>query len=150
MSTNLWEPEEKPKSRSRSGAKGQRKGERLIYMALIGVGVIVTLFFGLRVLHMMPAVRAMRPGPPPVGSAAIEKWMTVPHVARITHVPEGYLWQQLDLSPLGNRRHSLEKLQTQRNQSDPEAQPILPLLHQAVDDFQRDHPQPPPPNGSAP
>ena len=119
-------------------------------MGLIGIGVIVTLFFGLRVLHKIPAVRALRPGPPPVGSAAIEACMTVPHVARITHVPEGYLWQQLGLSPLGNRRHSLEKLQAQRDQGTPDAPPILSLLHQAVDDFQRDRPQPPSPSGATP
>lgn len=150
MSTHLSEPEEKPKSRSRSEARSQRRRERTIYVGLIGIGVIVTLFFGLRVLHMMPAVRTLHPGPPPVGSAAIEEWMTVPHVARITHVPEDYLWQQLGLSPLGNRRHSLEKLQEQRDRRTPDAQPILPLLHQAVDDFHRDHPQPPPQSGSTP
>lgn len=146
MSTNLVEPEEKIKSRSRSEAKGQRKRERLIYMALIGAGVIASLFFGLRFLHMVPAMRGLRPGPPPVGSAAIEPWMTVGHVARITHVPEGYLWQTLDISPLGNRRHSLEKLQEIREKDNPDALPILPLLHQAVDDFQTDHP----PGGSPP
>ncbi len=145
MSTPLPEPEQTPKTRQRSEARTQRKRERLIYMGLIGFGVIVTLFFGLRFLHMIPAVRALRPGPPPVGAAAIEEWMTVPHVARITHVPEGYLWQQLDLPPLGNRRHSLEKLQAQRNQSAPDAQAILPLLHQAVEDFQIDHPPGGPP-----
>lgn len=150
MSKPTPEPEKAPKNRQKSEARTQRKRERLIYIALIGIGVVVTLFFGLRILHMMPAVRALRPGPPPVGSAAIEPWMTVPHVAGITHVPEGYLWQQLGLSPLGNRRHSLEKLQAQRTQRTPDAQPILPLLSQAVDDFQHEHPQPLPPNRSTP
>jgi len=117
-----------------------RGQDRSIYLALIGVGVILTLFFGLRVLHMAPNLRGLRPGPPPVGAAAIEEWMTVPHVAHLTHVPEGHLWQQVGLSPLGNRRHSLEQIQEARAKTMQDPPPILPLLQQAVETFQSDHP----------
>lgn len=146
MSTQPPEPKQVPKT------EAQRSRERLIYLALIGLGVMVTLIFGLRFLRMAPHLRGLRPGPPPVGSAAVEGWMTLPHIAQITHVPEARLWQEVGLSPAGNRHRSLETLQIELDQADPNAPPLLTTLQQAVDEFQRGHPQPasPPPPPETP
>lgn len=113
----------------------------MVYLILIGLGVILTLFFGLRTLRMMPHLRGVRPAPPPMDATVIEVWMTIPHIARVTHVPEEYLWQEAGLSAPGNRRRSVEQLQAdQVNQVGGDALPLLLRLQQAVDEFHRTHP----------
>jgi hypothetical protein len=121
-------------------------------LALIGLGVLLTLFFGVRTWRMLPHLQDMHPAPPAQDASAIETWMTVPHVARITHVPESYLWQQLGLSARGNRRASLETLQTDRARTEPDRPTILAELRRAVAAYQAENgtmvaPSPRPPGG---
>jgi hypothetical protein len=84
--------------------------ERYIIPAILVVGVFLATLFSLRVSRSLIRVldTGIRPGPDNVDT--IRGWMTMPFIARVYRVPEGYLYQQTGISPQSNPHQSLDEL----------------------------------------
>lgn len=115
-----------------------RNRQRALVIGLIGLGLIVAGFFGMRALHAFREFRERRP--PPLPAAAenvpietdadlIRGWMTIPYIARTYHVNPRALFEALDIPPRGNEEKSLEEL---NNEYFPEAPGIVLELIKAT------------------
>lgn len=95
--------------------------QRILVLALIGLGLLIVGFFGLRTLHAFREFRGHRPpGPPfaPEGNQQaqtdvelIRDWMTIPYISRMYHVPPPMLFDALGISRRGNEEKSLKQLE---------------------------------------
>jgi hypothetical protein len=85
----------------------------LITIALILLGVVIIVFFGMRAVHAFRKFNGHRPPPP--GSvetdvSLIRDWMTVPFISRMYHVPDKAIFDALNISPFSNHDKSLKKI----------------------------------------
>lgn len=126
---------------------------RIITIILLVLGVLLTLWFGMRSLRSFRHVRERGFRPPPMATAdvtTLRGWMTIPYVAVAYGVPEEYLFRQLQIPPENNREASLVEL-NRRYRTGEEGQ-ILRELQEAIQQFQRRHeqgpPHGPPPDGA--
>jgi hypothetical protein len=87
--------------------------QRTIFIALILIGAILFLWFGLRSVRSF--VRVQRTGIVP-GTTDVELlrgWMTIPYISQAYHVPETVLYQSLGISGEGQQKKSLADLNRQ-------------------------------------
>lgn len=90
----------------------QRK--RIAFITLSMLGVMLILFFGLRVFHTF---RKFGP-PPPLHFAEelqtdvddIEDWMTIPYISYNYGVPPDVFFKALEIVPRENHKKSLQQL----------------------------------------
>jgi hypothetical protein len=109
-----------------------------LFFVLLGLGV--TLFFGLRVLHAFRHMPPLPPRPPkPVEiEGGIRPWMNLQYIAKVYAVPPDYLVHYLNLPPLTKMsRSSLEELnQELALGTDENGTPlIIPRLELAIQEF---------------
>lgn len=68
---------------------------------------------------------------------AIRPWMTIPYIAHLCHVPEGYLYQSLQITGMNPSRHStLHALAIQYHAS---ADDLVYRVQRAVEDYRQQH-----------
>jgi len=82
-------------------------------IALVLLGVVVIIFFGMRAMHAFRKFNGHRPPPPGKVETDVElirEWMTVPFISRMYHVPDEIIFKALEISPKNNRDKSLEDL----------------------------------------
>jgi len=87
--------------------------KNIINYALLLAGIVIIVFFGMRVLHAFRKFDGHRPPPPGTVETDVElirDWMTVPFISRMYHVPEKFIYDALDISPFSNRDKSLKKI----------------------------------------
>ncbi len=87
--------------------------QRMLTIGFIILGVIVTVFFGMRVLHAFKKFDGRRPPPPGKVETDVELirgWMTVPFIAKTYHVPDGIIFDELNIPEKGNMEKSLKEL----------------------------------------
>ena len=108
-----------------------RNRQRALVIGLIGLGLIVAVFFGMRALHAFRVFRERRPPPLPAAAESlpietdvdlIRDWMTIPYIARTYNVHPRALFEALDIPPQGNEEKSLGEL---NNEYFPEAPGIV-------------------------
>lgn len=97
--------------------KGQNKsGQRALFIALSGIGVLLILFFGMRTFRSFKKFDRHRPPPfteeLQTDVEAIEDWMTIPFISHNYGVPPEILFDALDIEPKdsGNFKKSLREL----------------------------------------
>ncbi len=87
--------------------------QKALVITLLVLGLLFTAFFGMR------AARAFKKfdgkSPPPRGEVEtdvelIREWMTVSFISHTYHVPEKFLFEALDISPIENHEKSLEDI----------------------------------------
>jgi len=91
--------------------------QRAIVSALIGLGLVIVGFFGVRTFHAFRDFRTHRP-PPPFDNKQqpetdvdlIRDWMTIPFIAKMYHVPPPVLFDALGISLKGNQEKNLKQL----------------------------------------
>ena len=89
---------------------------RALVIALIGLGLIIVGFFGLRTARAFRQFRGHRPPPPfetqqsATDVALIRDWMTIPFIAKMYHIPSRAIYGALELSPQDNQDKSLKQL----------------------------------------
>lgn len=120
--------------------------QKALVIALIILGVLFTVFFGMRAVHAFKKFDGK--GPPPRGEVEtdvelIREWMTIPFISHTYHVPEKILFDALDISPITNHEKSLEDI-NQEYYPDVDGY-VLDLVKKTI----LAH-QPPPPPDSAP
>jgi hypothetical protein len=94
----------------------QRK-QRAVIIILIGLGLIIVGFFGLRTARAFREFHGHRPPPvfsedstPETDVEFIRHWMTIPFISKTYRVPERILFEALGIPERGNRDKSLRQL----------------------------------------
>jgi hypothetical protein len=89
--------------------------QRAIVVVLIGLGLIIVGFFGLRTARAFREFHGHRP--PPFATKPhetdvdlIRDWMTIPFIAKMYRVPEHVLFKTLEIPEHGNQEKSLKQL----------------------------------------
>jgi hypothetical protein len=88
--------------------------QKALVIALIILGVLFTIFFGIRALRAFRKFDGHRP--PPHGEVVetdveqIEDWMTVPFISQGYEVPPDVIFEALEISGEENHRKSLKQL----------------------------------------
>jgi hypothetical protein len=87
--------------------------ERVVVIGLIILGILFTIFFGIRVFHAFRKFDGHRP--PPAGKTEtdvelIRDWMTISFISKTYRVPERVLFDALNITPLGSHDKSLKEL----------------------------------------
>ena len=87
--------------------------QRTLVIGLIILGILFTVFFGMRVFHAFKKFDG--PRPPPHGKVEtdvelIRDWMTVSFISKMYRVPERDIFDALNVSPLGSHDKSLKDL----------------------------------------
>ena len=87
--------------------------QKWLVIALIILGLLFTVFFGMRAARAFRKFDGHRP--PPLGEVEtdvelIREWMTIPFISHTYHVPEKFLFDALDISPIANHEKSLEEI----------------------------------------
>ena len=90
--------------------------QRNVVTALIILGLLLVIFFGLRMALAFRQVREHRP-PPPFATKPIETdvnlirdWMTIPFISKMYHVRPHLLFEALEIPEQENREKSLRQL----------------------------------------
>ncbi len=79
-------------------------------VALLALGLLLTVLFGLRALRAYHHFDEERRRPPQEAVNGIAPWMTIPYVAHTYDVPDAYLFEALGIDPQGNQRKNLMQL----------------------------------------
>ena len=87
--------------------------QRALVIGLIILGILFTIFFGMRAFHAFKKFDGHRPPPPGKVETDVElirDWMTVSFISKMYRVPEKDIFDALNISPLGNHDKSLKDL----------------------------------------
>jgi hypothetical protein len=91
--------------------------QRALVTALIGLGLIIVGFFGIRTVSAFKEFRGHRPPPPfemtgqpETDVELIRDWMTIGFIAHTYNVHPRLLYKALDIRPNGNEEKSLKQL----------------------------------------
>ena len=84
--------------------------ERKILLVLLVVGILLSVFFGLRAMRSFARLHQSGLHPGETDVSAIRGWMTVPYIAKVYRVPSDYLYQQIGIPRAGNDAKSLGDL----------------------------------------
>ena len=87
--------------------------QRAVVIGLIVLGILFTVFFGMRAFHAYKKFNGHKP--PPHGKVEtdvglIRDWMTVSFISKTYRVPEKDIFDALNVSPLGSHNKSLKEL----------------------------------------
>jgi hypothetical protein len=93
---------------------GRIKKQRALVIGLIILGILFTIFFGMRAFHAFKKFDG-HGGPPPHGKVEtdvelIRDWMTVPFISRMYQVPPEVIFDVLKISPQKDHKKSLKVL----------------------------------------
>ena len=108
--------------------------ERWLVPLLIVAGLLLAVFFGMRATHAFANMRHAGFHPQAVNTDGIRDWMTVPGLARLFDVPEGYIYQQIGVPGQGSQHSSLSALNSRYFPGQPGL--VLNRVKQAVRQFQ--------------
>lgn len=87
--------------------------QKILISALIVVGVLLIVFFGVRAFRPFHQLRGHRPPPPgeiETDVTLIRDWMTVPYIAKRYYVPGEKLFEAIKIPAPGNKDKSLAQL----------------------------------------
>ena len=93
-------------------SKANPKQSALV-IGLIILGILFTIFFGMRAFHAFKRIDGYRPPPPGKVETDVElirDWMTVSFIARMYRVPEKDIFEALNIPPQGKHEKSLKDL----------------------------------------
>ncbi len=111
---------------------------------LVSAGVLISLFFGLRVLGAVRHLHGMGfKSPPSPDQTIIRGWMTVPFIANNFHIAEQDLFAELGVPAEGNQHKSLADLNKQYAPEEPGlfVAKIQTLIQQQKDTRELDRPK---------
>lgn len=110
--------------------------KRYIALGLVVIGVLLVLFFGLRTVRHYIRIQQYGLQPGVTNVENIRGWMTIPYIARAYHVPEDYIFEQLDIPIEPNRRHSLRRLNRDYAPGEPGA--LVEAVKTAIEQYQQE------------
>ncbi|MCB0214029.1 MAG: hypothetical protein KDJ52_32125 [Anaerolineae bacterium] len=113
-------------------------GERLLFIGLLVLGLLLIGFFGLRATFSYIRIQQTGLDPGVTDVEAIRGWMTVPYIAKAYQVPETFIFEQLAIPAEGNRKKSLRELN--REQTPGEQATMIENVKAAIRLYQTEHP----------
>jgi hypothetical protein len=87
--------------------------QRAVVIGLIVLGILFTIFFGMRAFHAFRKFNGHRPPSPGKIETDVElirDWMTISFISKMYHVPEKTIFDTLNITPLGSHDKSLKEL----------------------------------------
>lgn len=79
--------------------------KKTLAIGLLGIGLILTSIYGVRAVKTYLILRAVESNfENPV---MLERWMTIPYLAKTHNIPEEYLYRTLNVPPEGNDNRNL-------------------------------------------
>ncbi len=90
-----------------------RPQQYALVIGLIVVGLVFTVFFGMRALHAFKKFNGHRPPPPGKVETDVElirDWMTISFISNMYRVPEKTLFDALGIPPFSNHDKSLKDI----------------------------------------
>jgi hypothetical protein len=114
-----------------------------IVLVLIIVSVLAALFFGMRAVRAYQHIHGSGFRPGSMDVSQISEWMSIPYIAHVYHVPEEYLFQQVNIPAQGNIHHSLKQLNRAYLPDKPGE--LLIQVQDALQAYWESHPTPPAP-----
>lgn len=115
--------------------------ERLIFIGLLVVGLLLMGFFGLRAARSYIRIQQTGLEPGVTDVEAIRGWMTIPYIAQAYQVPESFIFEQLDIPAEGNRKKSLRDLNREQASGNPGA--LTEVVKTAIRHYQAENPPTP-------
>lgn len=117
---------------------------------MLGLGITLVIFFGLRVSRAFIHMRQMDFRPERTDAQDIRGWMTLSYISKAYHLPPRYLYDTLNIEAEGNERLSLAEL-NRRYYPDRDGY-VLEQVRQAVAEYLENAPKKPsqPPNAPSP
>jgi hypothetical protein len=100
--------------------------QRALVTALIGLGLLIVGFFGIRTVSAFREFRNHRPPPhfdsgqPETDAELIRDWMTIPFIGKMYHLPPPVLFEALNIPMHGNLEKSLKQLNDEYFPDSPE------------------------------
>jgi hypothetical protein len=127
--------------------------QKIITYILIGVGVLLVVFFGMRAFHSFTHIRGKGPFKPrheasETDFTLIREWMTVPYISKAYGVPGEVLFDKLNISPKNNFEKSLKQLNDEFYPNEDGV--VLLYVQAAVQAFEFGAPPPPFPSTPMP
>ena len=117
--------------------------QRALVIGLIILGILFTIFFGMRAFHAFKKFGGHRPPPPGKVETDVElirDWMTVSFISKMYRVPEKEIFNALNVSPLGSHDKSLKAL---NNDYYPDKDGfVIEMVKATILAFQASHPPP--------
>lgn len=86
---------------------------RTLVIGLILLGILFTVFFGMRAFHAFRKFNGHRPPPPGKVETDVElirDWMTIPFISRTYQVPPDVIFEALKIPPQKGHEKSLKVL----------------------------------------
>ncbi|MCB9098430.1 MAG: hypothetical protein H6632_02735 [Anaerolineales bacterium] len=111
--------------------------ERLIFISLLVVGLLLIGFFGLRAVGSYIRIQQTGLEPGVTDVEAIRGWMTIPYIAQAYQVPESFIFEQLNIPAEGNRKKSLRDLNREQTAGNPGA--LTEAVKTAIRRYQAEH-----------
>ncbi|MCB0165511.1 MAG: hypothetical protein KDI79_14875 [Anaerolineae bacterium] len=115
--------------------------ERLIFIGLLVIGLLLIGFFGLRAVRSYIRIQQTGLEPGVTDVEAIRGWMTIPYIAQAYQVPESFIFEQLDIPAEDNRQKSLRELN--QDQASGNQGTLIEAVKTAVRRYQAEHPPTP-------
>ena len=100
----------------RSAAAAKRM--RWLVIALLALGLILTVLFGLRAMRSFTKFRDMRGRPPLADISGVRPWMTLGMVADLFEIDEDRLYEEMHIARDGNSKRSLLELEKRYGDDD--------------------------------
>ena len=117
--------------------------QRALVIGLIILGILFTIFFGMRAFHAFKKFGGHRPPPPGKVETNVElirDWMTISFISKMYRVPEREIFDALNVSPLGSHDKSLKVL---NNDYYPDKDGfVMDTVKATILAFQASHPSP--------
>ena len=117
--------------------------QRALVIGLIILGILFTIFFGVRAFHAFKKFGGHRLPPPGKVETDVElirDWMTVSFISKMYRVPEKEIFDALNVSPLGSHDKSLKDLNDD-NYPDKDGF-VMETVKATILAFQASHPPP--------
>lgn len=127
---------------SRQGVPtAKRRGvESWLILGLGVIGLLLVTLFGLRAVRSFMRIERSHLDPRSPSVDDIRGWMTLPHLAKVFHIPEPYLYEQLGISPDEAHRLDLRELSLSRSPDAPEQ--FMERVRSVIRSYQTERPPP--------
>lgn len=120
--------------------KGRIGMQTWLAIGLAILGLILVVLFGLRTVRSFTRIERDRLDRPAPRVEDIRGWMTLPHLAKVFHVPEPYLYEQLGISDDAAHRMDLRELS--RTQSPEAPEQFMERVKDVIRSYQPARPPP--------
>lgn len=121
--------------------RNDRRGKETWLIIGLGIiGLLLVVLFGVRAVRSFTRIDRSQLDPRSPRVEEIRGWMTLPHLAKVFHVPEPYLVEQLGVSP--EDAHHMDLRELSRTQSPDAPEEFMERVKEAIRSYPTERPPP--------